>query len=145
MLLCLAVAASEPRNELFIFFLNHNLIMILISSFCQKVINLRTHQRFAKEILNTEYYLVWILWVWMAFQQVMLQRRIPNVFKSSIQSLIFSHIHMHTNLLAHVKIHNLSQILPATHRPCQSKITEQQRHLMFFHCTLNFWVHISCA
>lgn len=116
MLFYLAMAASEPRNELFFFFfLNHNLIMILISSICQKVINLRTHQRFAKEILNTEYYLVWILWVWMAFQQVMLQRRVPNMFKSSVQSLIFSHIHMHTYLLPPVKVHNFSQILPARH------------------------------
>lgn len=65
--------------------------MILIRSICQKVINLRTHQRFAREMLNTEYYLVWVLWAWMAFQQVMLQRRVLKIFNSKIQFLIFSH------------------------------------------------------
>lgn len=65
--------------------------MILVRSICQKVINLRSHQRFAKEMLNTEYYLVWILWAWMAFQQVMLQRRVLKIFNSKVPFLIFSH------------------------------------------------------
>lgn len=81
--------------------------MILISSICQKVINLRTHQRFAEEMLNTEYYVVWILWVWMAFQQVMLQRRAPNMFNSNV-SYILTHTHMHSYLLPPVKVYNSS-------------------------------------
>jgi len=38
----------------------------------------------------------------MAFQQVMLQRRVSNVFNSKFQFLIFSH----TYLLLPVKVHN---------------------------------------
>jgi len=56
------MAASESRNEgqekKKTTHHKTKLVMLFISSVCQKVINLRTHQRFTKEMLNTEYYLV---------------------------------------------------------------------------------------
>lgn len=114
--------------------------MILISSHCRKVINLRTHQRFAKEMLNTEYCLVWILWLWMAFQQEMLQRRVPDVFNSNIQFLIFSLTHIY--MLPPAKVHNFSYFLPVTgrHQLCQSKNTPSHRDIWcFFRAVWTLW------